>query len=296
MGSGNSKSLTRKGLIKFIENRKVFKLIIQEHKDLINEKEDGMISASIAARYFDGHQHENEGLYFDHSCVILQEKNGCHRYINASYIDGFDCQNAYITMKTPLSSISICNFWRVVWEHQSETIVMLDTPKTDQNIHSIPYWLPEEGSSFHCGKLKITTSILYLDDPNFKFTKLIVTHEDGGSLHVSHFSYNNWQNDYIFPRTSDFLSFIQMVSLYHHTTVTLKDYQSPMIVHCSDGLERTMVFCAIDISISQIIETGKVDLYSNVLKLRRDRYGCLKNVNYYTYCYLVLYFYVSFYL
>ncbi|CAD6244252.1 GSCOCT00014310001.2-RA-CDS [Cotesia congregata] len=299
MGCGNSKALTRKGLIKFIENKNAAKLINQEHKDLMNEKEEGTFGASIATGYFGDCQNENEGLYFDHSRVVLQIENGSHTYINASYIDGFDYQDAYITMKTPLSRMAIFKFWWMVWEHQSESIVMLNTPKTDQNIYRIPYWHPEEGSSLQCGKLKITTSKFHLDHQNFELTKLIVTHEGGSSLYVNHYSYYNWQKDHILPRTSDFLDFMRMVSLYRYTTVTpvtCKGYKNPMIVHCSDGLERSMVFCAIDISISQIRKTGKLNLYSNVLKLRRDRYDCLKKVNYYLYCYLVLYFYVSFYM
>lgn len=299
MGCGKSKVLTGKGLVKFIENRNSAELIAEEHKELMNEKEVGTFGASLAAGYFDDCQNRSEGLFYDHSRVVLQKENDSHMYFNASYIDGFDCQDAYITTKTPQSRTAICNFWRMVWEHQCEAIVMLDMPKTNRNIPRIPYWHPEEGSSLQCGKLKVITSVIHLDHPNFELTKLIITHEGGGSLYVNHFAYKNWRKDYILPKTSDFIDFMRMISLYRHSTVTpvtLKGYMSPMVVHCSDGLERSMAFCAIDISIAQIKKTGKFNLYSNVSKLRRDRYDCLKNVNYYAYCYLVLYFYVSFYL
>ncbi|KAG8039248.1 hypothetical protein G9C98_003555 [Cotesia typhae] len=299
MGCGKSKVLTGKGLIKFIENRNSAKLIIEEHTDLLNEKEQGTFGASLAAGYIDGYQNESEGLFYDHSRVILYKENGSHTYLNASYINGFDCPDGYITTKTPQSRMATYNFWRMVWEHQCEAIVMLDVPKTNRNIPVISYWYPEEGFSLQCGKLKVTTSTIHLDHHNFELMKLIITHQDGGSLYVNHFAYNNWRKDHILPRTSDFIDFMRMISLYRHSTVTpttLKGYTSPMVVHCSDGLERSMAFCAIDISIAEIKKTGKVNLYSNVSKLRRDRYDCLKNVNYYAYCYLVLYFYVSFYL
>ncbi|CAH2095649.1 unnamed protein product [Euphydryas editha] len=166
--------------------------------------------------------------------------------------------------------MAVCNFWRMVWEHQSETIVMLDTPKTNEEIDRIPYCHPKEGFTLRYGQLKVTTLKLHLDDKNFELRKLIVTHEGGGSLYISHFLYNNWRKDHILPRTSDFLDFMRMVYLYRHMTVmpvTRKGYKSPMIVHCRDGLERSIVFCAIDISISQIRKRGKFDLHSNVLKI-----------------------------
>lgn len=112
-------------------------------------------------------------------------------------------------------------------------------------IPGIPYWYPEEGSSLQCGKLKVITSVIHLDHHNFELTKLIITHQDGGSLYVNHFAYKNWRKDYILPRTSDFIDFLRMISLYRHSTVTptiLKGYMSPMVVHCSDVLERSMTF------------------------------------------------------
>ncbi|CAH2095650.1 unnamed protein product [Euphydryas editha] len=125
MGSGKSKALTREGLIKFVESKNAAELFVQEHKDLMNKENKGTFSASIAAGYFGDCQNENEGLYYDRSRVVLQTENGTQRHIDASYIDGFDSQKAYITTKTPLSKMAVCNFWRMVWEHQSETIVML---------------------------------------------------------------------------------------------------------------------------------------------------------------------------
>ncbi|AAZ30024.1 PTP3 [Bracoviriform indiense] len=297
MGSWNSKTLTRNGLIRVVEKRNAVKFICNEHKEIMDIKVEGTFCTRPFAENLENSQLDKEEMWFEHSRVFLSEETSSSNYINASYIDGFRRPKAYIVTRTPDSEKTTCNFWKMIWEHQTEMIVMLN--KSEENGDGISYWNPEEGSSLQCGKLRIKTSKIHQNHhPSFQITSLLVTHEDGVKLFVNHFLFKNWQRDDILPPECDFLDLLFMARLYDQSagsSVALKGYKSPIVVHCSDGLHRSMVFCAMDISISRILNLGKVNLCSIVSKLRQDRYNCLYDPNHYGFCYLALYYYCTYY-
>ena len=65
-------------------------------------------------------------ISYDHSRVILHPIDGLvgSDYINANYMDGYRKQNAYIATQGPMPE-TYGDFWRMVWEQRSSTIVMM---------------------------------------------------------------------------------------------------------------------------------------------------------------------------
>uniref|UniRef100_A0ACB8F9G4 Uncharacterized protein n=1 Tax=Sphaerodactylus townsendi TaxID=933632 RepID=A0ACB8F9G4_9SAUR len=84
-------------------------------------------------------------LPYDHSRVILPQIDGaqCSDYINASYIDGYKEKNKFIAAQGPKQD-TVNDFWRMVWEQKSATIVMLTNVKERKEDKCFQYW-PDQG-------------------------------------------------------------------------------------------------------------------------------------------------------
>ena len=66
----------------------------------------------------------NNILGYDYTRVILTTGPSGTDYINANYLDGFEKERAYIACQGPLEN-TCEDFWRMVWENLSTTIVMV---------------------------------------------------------------------------------------------------------------------------------------------------------------------------
>lgn len=65
-------------------------------------------------------------IAYDHSRVTLRPIEGVpgSDYVNANFMDGYCRQNAYVATQGPLVE-TFGDFWRMIWEQRSTTIVMM---------------------------------------------------------------------------------------------------------------------------------------------------------------------------
>ena len=84
-------------------------------------------------------------IAYDHSRVRLQPLEGQpgSDYINANYIDGYHKQNAYVATQGPLPE-TFGDFWRLVWEQRSATVVMMTKLEERARVKCDQYW-PTKG-------------------------------------------------------------------------------------------------------------------------------------------------------
>ena len=63
----------------------------------------------------------------DNNRVLLEimEENVATSYINAAYVDSYKHRNKYILTQSPLDE-TVSDFWRMLCEHASTTLVMLN--------------------------------------------------------------------------------------------------------------------------------------------------------------------------
>lgn len=89
---------------------------------------------------------------YDHSRVILtpddevQENEEGSDYINANYVSGYDeMSTAYIATQGPLPE-TFADFWRMVWQCDVQTIVMLTHLEERSRTKCDQYW-PNKGAT-----------------------------------------------------------------------------------------------------------------------------------------------------
>ncbi|KAL5486475.1 hypothetical protein EMCRGX_G018961 [Ephydatia muelleri] len=184
---------------------------------------------------------------YDHSRVVLPLQDNIlgSDYINSSFIDGFNKTNAYIATQGPMPS-TFADFWRMVWEYDCPTIVMVTNLQEEDKVKCHQYW-PSYGSTTY-GHIKVTS-------------------EGGRELgRVQHPYIQRHTNIWSEPLPyASLLSFRKRITKYHPNT------RGPMVVHCSAGVGRTGTFICIDYVLKQIEGESIVDIFNFVRHMRYRR-------------------------
>lgn len=153
MGCLNSKTLSRKDLVKFVEKSNAAEMIHYEHQEILNKENSGTSSALVFTENFRKSEPAEEELCFENTRVVISDETKSFIPSNTSYIDGFKDPHAYIVTRTPDSKSTTEKFWRMIWIHKTEIIVMLDRP--EENWYGASFWNPDTESSLQFGKLNI---------------------------------------------------------------------------------------------------------------------------------------------
>lgn len=255
--------------------------VFKEHNQVLKSSK---VPLTLEAYTHAGPEHR---LLFKSNHVDLSGEDSTG--INASYIRGAEQPDVYIATETPESQVGAQALWETIWKHQTHIVVMLNEPERGERAYL--YWSPEVGTSLQFGKLTVSTVKISTIQPTLQITELEVTNEVGHSLTVYHFLYFNWHFHDVLPPTADFLKLLFTVRKYSESERAFGRHQNPILVHCSNGLDRTMVFCAIDRTLSEYVRTKRVNIYSTVASLMQERYNCLSDMHDYYFCYTTLYEY-----
>ncbi|XP_051548122.1 receptor-type tyrosine-protein phosphatase eta-like [Myxocyprinus asiaticus] len=184
-------------------------------------------------------------------------------YINANYIPGYNSRKEFIAAQGPLP-ITVNEFWRMIWEKNVYTIVMLTRCNEQGRVKCEKYW--PSRTSLHHNISVTTTSEIPMESWTIRdFTiKNVKTAETRA---VRHFHFTAWP-DHGVPQTTEIL-----IDFRHLVREHMDQYSShsPSVVHCSAGVGRTGTFIAIDRLIFQIERESMVDVYGIVNDMRMHR-------------------------
>uniref|UniRef100_A0A674EPN5 Receptor-type tyrosine-protein phosphatase alpha n=1 Tax=Salmo trutta TaxID=8032 RepID=A0A674EPN5_SALTR len=227
---------------------------------------------------------------YEFNRVIIPVKRGEENtdYVNASFIDGYRQKDSYMASQGPLQH-TIEDFWRMIWEWRSCSIVMLTELEERGQEKCAQYW-PGDGVMV-CGDISIE---LKKEEESESYTvrDLLVTNNrvrtENKARTVRQFHFHGWPEVGI---PSDGKGMINIIA-----AVQKQQQQSgnhPITVHCSAGAGRTGTFCALSTVLERVKAEAILDVFQTVKSLRLQRPHMVQTLEQYEFCYKVVQEYID---
>ncbi|CAI8013798.1 Receptor-type tyrosine-protein phosphatase delta [Geodia barretti] len=205
-------------------------------------------------------------LPYDHSRVKLSHGKGHGDYINASYCSGFMKVQGFIATQGPLPE-TVPDFWRLVWEQNARTVVMLTNAQERLKTKCEVYWPREVGCSVVYGAIEVTlTDFTQLADYTIRSLTINKAGSGKEGREIKQFHFTSWPDHGVPQFATAMLAMVRRVMAFHSCET------GPMVVHCSAGVGRTGTFIVIYSMIERMKANRRtVDVYGHVSLLRTQR-------------------------
>ncbi|XP_041080395.1 receptor-type tyrosine-protein phosphatase V-like isoform X3 [Polyodon spathula] len=196
--------------------------------------------------------------------------------------DGHNSPWEFICSQGPLHSTT-ADFWRMVWEQNVRSVVMLTLLKEHGKVLCDPYW-PALDSTQRYGQVEVTT-LSQSCSQDWTVSQLKLYHSSTHTeRRVSHFHYTAWP-DCSVPRTP-----ASMTSFTEHVREQLNKSAGvgPTVVHCSAGVGRTGTFITLDWLLQQLKSGSAIEGPGIVHKLRSNRCMMVQTLDQYIFIHTCL--------
>lgn len=214
-------------------------------------------------------------LPYDDTRVVL--KSG-QDYINANYLEADPRLGTYIGCQGPLSS-TIADFWQMVWQEDSQFIVMLTNTVEGGKNKCAQYWPKDVGKEIMLEQFRIKAQETVLNTSDYVITKLILENE-GKQKTVNHCHYTGWPDKSIPKNVEALIKFSQEILRLRSNVAT--GNSGPIVAHCSAGIGRTGTYILISLIIDHMQKFGNSPEIFNFAKtLRGQRPGMVQTLQQY---------------
>lgn len=165
---------------------------------------------------------------------------------------------------------TIADFWKMVLDSGSNTIVMLTPFKEGGKIKAHSYW-PSQEYTIRDVTLSFKSKEVIFEG----LTKRVIEVSSGKlNRNITHWHYTNWKD---FSATS-----VNELSLLINT-INEEGYEGPLVTHCSAGVGRAGTFIATHSLLDDIEKNPNdpISISERVLHLRLQRFGMVQRLGQY---------------
>ena len=236
----------------------------------------------------------NDILPYKYNNVPLEKSNkeiNINNYINASFITNplNNNQNIIIATQTPMKD-TMNSFWKMVYNYKIQLIIMLsDISKKEENI-PIQYFPQEKGNIVNIKvseNFNLKIELIHKEDiaPKIAILKKFKINEE---FELKYIQILSWPNKGLPGEI--FMVNMLMEKLFKYFEEQVKN-ETPVIVHCYDGVGRTGTLISIFLIMLCLEELKKMKkepilgIFNTVRKLREQRYSSVTDITQYKFIY-----------
>ncbi|CAC5356338.1 PTPRT [Mytilus coruscus] len=185
---------------------------------------------------------------------------GHNEYINAVFLPGYKNKKAFIVTQLPLEHTKI-DLWRLVYDHNIQTIVMLKQVKVDTDA----YWPENQETPIQIGAFKIELTAME-SKPFCNCLHLTLKYKTWDERSLVIYQAKFWDDNDVVPNSKEDLFNL----LFEVENKSNNGDNSPILVHCLNGCDKSGLYCVLATVLERLRIEQDIDI-QHIIKQTRNR-------------------------
>ncbi|XP_052097034.1 receptor-type tyrosine-protein phosphatase T-like isoform X7 [Mytilus californianus] len=185
---------------------------------------------------------------------------GHNEYINAVFLPGYKNKKAFIVTQLPLYHTKM-DLWRLVYDHNIQTIVMLNQVKEDTDA----YWPENQETPIQIGAFKIELTTME-SKPYCNCLHLTLKYKTWDERSLVMYQAKFWDDNDVVPDSKEDLFNL----LFEVENKSNNGDNSPILVHCLNGCDKSGLYCVLATVLERLRIEQDIDI-QHIIKQTRNR-------------------------